>query len=165
MSTATRAKPSENWSIFNRGDGYREAKDRMRSESHTLVLFQSQIWESLKTLIVTRLPLYSLKCSLSFTDLIRVKFSQALLKKIFELNPDLMLVGVTFNDSANSHLGSNPMHAITDDITADRGTFRPVEFHFQIGPDRSIIKCVAFFLPFFSLQLLGVCFVSSAAKS
>lgn len=77
-----------------------------------------------------------------------------------------MLVGLTFYDSANSHLGSKPTGAITDDITADRGTFGPVEFHFQIGPDWSIIKYVLlFFLPFFSLQLLGVCFVSSAAKS
>lgn len=79
----------------------------------------------------------------------------------------MLLGGVSFYDSANSHLGSNLIAAITDDITPDRGTFGPVEFHFQIGPDWSIIKYVLpfFFLPFFSLQLLGVCFVSSAVKS
>lgn len=92
------------------------------------------------------MSLYScLKRSPPFIDLIRVRFSYALLQKALEFNPDFMLVGVTFYDSANSCLGSNPVGVITDDISTDRGTLGPVEFHFQIGPDWSIIKYVLLF--------------------
>lgn len=142
-------------SRLNEGDG---AEGRRTPDKHILVVFplfnnKADLRMIKDTHRNVAAPIFT--CSLTLSGL---GFLSPVKKKILKFNPGLMSVRVTFYESANSHLGSNPVGAITDDITADRGTFGPVEFHFQIRPDWSIIKYV---LLFFCLSFPCSCSVSA----